>query len=323
MIRLKRNLCATLACALLFFVNACTPAVDKPMNLASIDWLGYAPLYLAEKLAYMKPEKIHLIELTSASEVMRNFRNGTVDAATLTLDEALVLKSEGFDLQIVLVMDISHGSDVIIAQKTIKTMSELVGKRVGLEKTALGAYMLNRALDLSGLSADDIKTTSLEFSEHEHAFLTGEIDAVVTFGSAYSRLNNAGGNVVFSSKEIPGEIVDVLVIRDSYLKEHRDNVTHALKVWFQSLAYLQQNYAAAVQTLASSVSLKPDEYRKSLEGLRFPDYHENMILLSASDEASMQMGLSTLKETMLHAGLLDKDVDTRHFYSDQFLLLVK
>ena len=323
MIRLKKNIFRLLAHSILLFVNACTPAVDKPMNLASNDWPGYAPLYLAEKRAFLNADKIHLIELTSASEVMRNFRNGTIDAATLTLDEALVLKSEGFDLQIVLVMDISHGSDVIVAQKTITSMSELVGKRVGLEKTALGAYMLKRALDLSGLAAEDINTISLELSEHEHAFIAGDVDAVVTFGNVYSRLNNTGGNVVFSSKEIPGEIVDVLVVRNSYLQEHQDNVTHALKSWFQSLAYLQQNYAAAVQTLASRVNLKPDEYRKSLEGLIFPDYHENMMLLSASDEASLQTGLSTLKETMLHTGLLYKDIDTQHIYSDRFLLLAK
>ena len=86
------------------------------MHIGTNVWPGYEPLYLARELGYFDDQPIHLVEHAAATEVIRAFRNGTIDAAALTLDEVLLLAQHGQNPRIVLVMDFSQGGDTLIVQ---------------------------------------------------------------------------------------------------------------------------------------------------------------------------------------------------------------
>ena len=196
----------------------CSGEPQLPFRVGTNVWPGYEPLYLAREQGLYPPSAgLRLVEYTSASEVIQAFRNGTIDAAALTLDEVLLLAETTPDLGIVLVLDISHGADVILAQPAISSLRDLKGKRVGLESTALGAYVLTRALQTAGMRQDDVRKISLEVDEHEQAFKKGRVDAVVTFEPVRTRLMASGARQLFDSSMLPGEIVDVLVVRRTLL----------------------------------------------------------------------------------------------------------
>ncbi len=59
----------------------------KIINIGTNVWPGYELLYLARELNLL-PQKVRLIEYNNTSEVMRAFRNRTIQGAALTLDEA-------------------------------------------------------------------------------------------------------------------------------------------------------------------------------------------------------------------------------------------
>ena len=67
------------------------------------------------------------------------------------------------------------------------------------------------------MSPKDIKIVFLGVSEHERAFKNGKVDAVVTFGSARTKLLAAGAKQLFDSSQIPGEIVDVLIVSEDVI----------------------------------------------------------------------------------------------------------
>ena len=102
-------------------------------------------MHLAQSLKYFDTKQVRLVELANASQSSQAMRNGTVDAAMLTLDEVLNLKQNGLDLRIVLVMDVSNGADVLMANPSIAKLADLRGKRVGVESSAVGAVMLDAA----------------------------------------------------------------------------------------------------------------------------------------------------------------------------------
>ena len=162
---------------------------------------------------------MRLVEYPSATGVLRAFRNKALEAAALTLDEALMLLEASLPVRVVTVLDISHGGDVILAHPEIETFGDLRGRRVGVEGGALGAYVLSRALQVHALTPADITIVQMDASEHEHGFADGAVDAVVTFEPMRTRLRAQGARQIFSSVEIPGEIVDVLVVHESVLKE--------------------------------------------------------------------------------------------------------
>lgn len=258
----------------------CAQEQQPPLRIGTNVWPGYEPLYLARELNYFDKSVVRLVEYTSSSEVMRAFQNGTIDAAGLTLDEALQLLFLGADIKVVLVMDVSHGADAILAQPGITSMQELRSKRVGYESTAVGAYVLSRALQLAHMQLGDIKTVPLEFDRHEQAFGRNEVAAVVTFEPAKSRLLANGAVKLFDSSQIPDEIVDVLVVRSKSAQDKQEYLRQILKGWFRALEQIKRNEARAAQLMAVRAAVSPEAFLEALLGLRFPDPNENSRMLS-------------------------------------------
>lgn len=96
------------------------------------------------------PPALRLVELVSAAQVVRAWRNGEIDAATVILDEALRLAAESGDLELVLVTDISEGGDAIVGAPGITTFEALAGRRVSVERTATGTVLLRGRCSCGG-----------------------------------------------------------------------------------------------------------------------------------------------------------------------------
>jgi len=273
---------------LIFFVAAitgCTREPQSPLRIGINPWTGYEPLFLAREMGYFNNSPIKLIEHTSASESMRLFRNGAIDSAALTLDETLQLLSTGSDFTVVLVIDISHGGDAMLARPEINSIRELKNKRVGYESTALGAYMLTRALQTAGMKHSDVKTVPLELSEIESRYIDGRVDAVITFEPIKTRLLAAGAKVIFDSSQIPGEVMDVLVIRNAYAKKNPEVVRGVVAGWFKAIEYLRNNKNNAAEMLAKRQKISTEQYLASQSGLRYPDIIENRTMLTGDSPA--------------------------------------
>jgi len=65
----------------LLLLSGCNHAPGTPMRLGTNVWPGYEPLYLAREFGYIDREDVQLVELNSATQVMRAFRNGALEAA--------------------------------------------------------------------------------------------------------------------------------------------------------------------------------------------------------------------------------------------------
>jgi len=131
-------------------------------------------MYIAQALGRYDAKQVHLIDFPSAVEVARAYRNGVIDVAALTADEAVVIAaSEPGRHKIVLIADYSNGADCILAQPSFTGLSQLKGRRIGVEFECAGAYVLLRALQLHGMTLHDVQPVSLSFDQHVAAFGAG------------------------------------------------------------------------------------------------------------------------------------------------------
>lgn len=307
--------CLTLLALICLAATGCSRQEPAPLRIGTNIWPGYEPLYVARHLGYLQANQVRLVEFTSTSQILRAFRHGAIDAACATLDEALLLAEESADVRIVLVFDISHGADVIMAKPVIANLQELKGRRIGAETTALGAYVLMRALQISGLTREDVQIVPLEVSEHEAAFKQGDVDAVVTFEPTRTNLRNFGARQIFDSSQIPGEIVDVLVVRSGYLKAHPQVVAHVLSGWYLTLGYLRAHPQDAARIAATRMGSTPEEFLASLEGLRFPDATETRRMLTGR-APSLLGNARALADVMRQHGLLQRNVEVRSLFDE-------
>jgi NitT/TauT family transport system substrate-binding protein len=303
----RRQVLAALALGGVFpSFAACDGTPTGPLRVGCNSWPGYAPLFLAADMGYLPRGKFRIISLPSATEVQRALENGLLDAAAVTLDEALRLKARGMAIKIVLVTDVSHGGDAIVARPWFETTKALRGRRIGVEGTALGAYMLGRALELAGLSPGDVEAVQLTLSEHEAAFLNGSVDAVVTFDPVRSRLLRGGAREIFTSRDIPGEVVDVVVVPESILAAREDVLSDLAAGWFRALDHVWRDQAEAARIMAPYLGLDPRETLSALGRMHLPDRGETVVLLGGGP-GSLASVLVRMRDIMAGLDYLDRD----------------
>jgi NitT/TauT family transport system substrate-binding protein len=281
---------------------------QPPLRLGTVVWPSLENFYLARDLGYYKDTPIRLVDYPSASALMRAYRNGELEAATLTMDEVLLLATTEPNVRVALITDTSYGGDVILGKPEIKSLQDLKDRRVGVESTALGAFVLTRALGKVGMSSQEVKIISLEASEHEQAFRNGRVDAVVTYDPVRSKLLATGATLLFDSKQIPGEIVDVIAVPEPLITSQSDSLQALLKGWFNSLDYLQQHPQDAIARMAPREAVTAKQFQESLKGMLIPNLEENQKILGFADSA-FKNGVQQLSKVMLDNKLLQKAVD--------------
>jgi NitT/TauT family transport system substrate-binding protein len=302
-----------IAC-LLSIILGCSQSITTPLRVGINTWPGYEPLYLAQSLELYGNQPIQVIIYPSTTESIRAYRNGQLDVVAVTLDETLLLKQTDSESRAFWVTDISHGADALLSKPEIRDLSELKGKRVGVETTALGAYVLTRALAQANLSVNDIQIVVLDVSEHKQAYLSDKVDAVITFEPNRTTLMNAGAHILFDSSDIPNEIVDVLVTHQELIENRSKILTTLVQGWLKALDYMRQNSDDAIGRMARRQGITSEEFAATLKLLQLSDLADNQVLLSK--DSSLKRSLETLNEVMLEHQLIQKSVDPNSILVD-------
>lgn len=280
----KLTLPATIFAALsaILLLAGCRQNPEGPVTIGTNIWLGYEPGYVAAKRGLYGDAQVTMRQFPSASETLRAFRNGSIDIAALTLDEALLLAQRGIAIRIIFVTDISNGADAIIAKPGMQSVSDLRGTRVGVEGNALGDYLLSRALQLHGLAENQITPVSMTVDETIEAYQSGRVDAVVTFEPFKTALINQGGVKVFDSSDIPDEILDVLVVREDFANSHPKAIKAVVKGWLEASLLVNSQRPDVLHEIAGRLEMTDSELRRALLDLRIPSAEENVHLLTSS-----------------------------------------
>lgn len=305
----------TLTCILLSCLSWAIHA--GPLKVGTTMWSGYEPLYLAQHNGFYN-RNIRIINYPSTSEVMRSFRNKALEVAALTLDEVIQLREKNLPVTVFLICDISNGADALLARPPINRLTDLKGKRVAVESTAVGAYVLTRALDIGQLQLQDIRPVNKENNEQLEAYLKQEVDAVVTYEPVRSQLLANGAREIFNSREIPGEIVDVLVVHTELLEQRRDELQQLTDGWFRALEHMKKHPENSQRYIAERQKISPQDVGRSLRGLEFPDRKKTLKLMTGSP-ALLEISLQRLVETMKGNQLLHQDVSVTNLLSVEFV----
>lgn len=278
-------------------------AASAPLRLGTNVWPGYEPLYLARALGHLPEGEVKLVQFRSTTQVMNALRTASIEAGAVTLDEAVSLAAGGVDLTIVQVVDMSSGADVVVAHGGITTIQELAGKRIGVENTALGAYVLLRALELSGLTLAQVSVISLEPGGQLVAMKEQRADAVVCFEPIRGELLRDGCVELFNSTRIPGEIVDVIAVRTEVLNEFRPALLRIQSAWRDALKYIGESPEAAHEIMGHRLGLDVEKTKQTFQGLTLLDSQESMRLLAPGGPASETM--VRLRDYMVRQNLIN------------------
>ena len=302
----KIRAAATLGlCAIftLLFLASCAREPETPLRIGTNVWIGSEPLYLARELGRLDPASVQLVEYPSASEVLRAFRNQAIDGMVISLDELFGLAIDGLEPRVILVVDVSHGADVVVGRAGMKSMRDLKGRPVAVESGALGAFVLSRALALNGMQPSDVNVVHLESNEQPSAFENGKVDGAVTFDPYRAQLLKAGATTLFDSTQIPGEIVDLLAVRESVVAKRPKAIRTLLTGWFAAIDYIQRDPKDAARRMGIRQQTTGEQFLEGQRGLHVPSLEENLKMIGGKAPELAVTG-RRLMALMLEAKLL-------------------
>ncbi|MDC7716729.1 ABC transporter substrate-binding protein [Vogesella sp. DC21W] len=283
---------------------AACQAPEPLLRIGSNGWPGYLFIAWAADSYALSSKQVRLLRISSATSSLRALSAGMLDGACLTLDEVISALAEGIPLKVIAVLDVSHGGDVVLGRGEIRSLGQLAGRRIGVEASAVGAVMLDAMLQRAGLSRAQVIPVPVLLDQHEAAFASGSIDALVTMEPQASRLRLRGAHTLFSSADIPGRIVDVLAVREEVLGVARQGLQALVDSHFAMLDKFASQRSEAYAYMAAQMGVSHAELTPIFAGLRLPGRQENLRWLGGKldDEAR------NLANVMSRAGLLPRPV---------------
>jgi NitT/TauT family transport system substrate-binding protein len=223
---IKRNLSLIL---LSLFLTAQSPAVAQNKPSFVVGWsvyVGWNPWYYLGKSGILKKwaDKYNVsirVQRFDYAPSLDAFVAKNIDACAMTNMEALDLPaSSGIDTTAIITGDYSNGNDALLARNNV-TLQQLPGKKVLLVEKTVSEYLFERAMTLNGLESQikKVKLINTSDSDIASAFISDSSqNAVVTWKPLVSQIAKTKGvKMLFNSSQIPGEIVDLMVVRTDIL----------------------------------------------------------------------------------------------------------
>lgn len=290
---------------------------QKPLRISMHPWPGYESLLLAKHFSWL-PDKVEIVESNNATQSMSLLRSGAVSAATLTLDEAILLKSEGINISIVAVMNESVGADVVISRVPLQNLMDIKGKRIALEGNTVSNIVLHELLAETGLSEQSVQVRYLAPNEQVKQWQYDDFDLAVTYEPFATYLENQGGTRIFDSRYFPSVIFDVLVIRNDAMWLRGEVLTDLLAGHFRALEYIRVNREDALRRIAAWRDLTYEETVLVFNGLYLPDLHFNKRMLNDQEPF-----FEAIKQDRDMQGITLTDVQLRSIVQPAYLYRIR
>src|SRR5271165_7074346 len=225
-------------------------------------YAGWTPYYYMAKAGILKKwaDKYNVtikVQRFDYAPSLDAFVAKNIDACTMTNMEALDMPAaSGVPTTSILIGDYSNGNDALLVRNGLQ-MKDLAGKKLLLVEKTVSEYLFDRAMTLNGMR-DQIKKVRLintSDSDIATAFISdSSASATVTWKPMVSQiLKQKGITSLFDSSQIPGEILDLTVVRTDVLaKPDGQKFAKALAgAWYEILGMMSVKAPGTDKVLAA------------------------------------------------------------------------
>ena len=227
-------------------------AVKKESNVCWTIYAGWMPWEYAgsqgivDKWAKKYGIKIDVTQLNDYVESINQYTAGQFDGCTMTNMDALTIPAAGgVESTALIVSDFSNGNDGIVLKGEGKKVADLKGMDVNLVELSVSHYLLARGLETVGLAEKDLRVVNTSDADMVAAFATPDVKAVTTWNPLLAEIE-ATPNVskVFDSSQIPGEIIDLMVVNSDTLRDNPKLGKALTGAWYEIMATMSADTPA-------------------------------------------------------------------------------
>ncbi len=242
-----------------------------PLKIGYSDWPGWVAWEVAIQKGWFKEAGVDVkFEWFDYVPSMDAFAAGKLDAVSMTNGDALVTGAGGGKSVMYLVNDYSDGNDMIVAKPGVHSLKELKGKKVAVEIGYVDHLLLLNGLQKNGMTENDVTLVNSPTNETPQVLASGQVDAIGAWQPSSGVALNLvpGSKAIYTSKDEPGLIYDLLAVSPASLKNRRADWEKVMKVWYRVVDYIYNPATRddAIKIMAGRVGITPEKYKPLLEG---------------------------------------------------------
>ncbi|MDB9513064.1 ABC transporter substrate-binding protein [Kamptonema animale CS-326] len=270
------SLLCVLTLAVSLIVNACNllPQQLTPLRVGITSWAGFDIALYAQEAGLFKQRglEVQLIRFQNQQDATRAMLRGTLDANFASLWDVLQSDSGSDKPVVVMVTNISHGADGIVAQPVIKSVANLRGKRVGAKLGTVNHLILLEALKLHQIKPEEVKVEDISNETAVELMRQGRLDAAVIWQPLLGETAQAiEGNIIFTTGEVDSLVIDTLVSRSTITRTKKAELKHFIKAWFDIMSAVEIKPKEVFQKVANNLGQKGEDFAKDYAGLKKGD----------------------------------------------------
>jgi len=308
-----------LAAAIAAFARPAAADADKPTF--TIGWsiyAGWTPYSYMQKSGILRKwaDKYGVsikVQRFDYAPSLDAFVARNIDACTMTNMEALDMPAaSGVPTTVVLIGDYSNGNDALLVRNGLQ-LKDLAGKKMLLVQKTVSEYLFDRAMTLNGMRDHIKRVRMINTSDADlaGAFIgDGSVAAAVTWKPLVSQIQKQKGvTSLFNSSQIPGEILDLTVVRNDVLARSDGAGQRFAKAltgaWYEVLAQMSATGPAADKVLTAIAEGQQDtlaSYKEQLSTTKMFYTPRSAIDFGAS--ADMKQKMALVRQFVFDHGLL-------------------
>lgn len=280
----------------------------------SIGWsiyAGWMPWPYAQQAGIVKKWadkyhiKINVVQVNDYVESVNQYTAGKFDGVTVANMDALTIPAAGGkDTSAIIVGDYSNGNDGILL-KGANALAAIKGRQVYLAELSVSHYLLARALGKNGMALTDVKTINTSDADIVAAFASPDAAAAVAWNPQLSVMAaQPGVSKVFTSADIPGEILDLLVVDTATLKANPDLGKALAGIWYDTMKVMTAQDEQGRQARAAMAKLAgttPDVFEAQLKTTYL--YAQAKDAVAATQDAKLIETMTRVRDFSFSKGL--------------------
>ena len=287
-------------------------AADTNLVSLKIGYLpvtGHAKFFIAKEEGLFKAEglDVELVEFANSADGLAALRAGKLDLGAFGTTAPLVHIAKGADIRIIGGV---MGEDAAIFTtaenaKTIKTITDLKGKKIATVRLATGDAVLRGALDDAGLNwKTDVQIFELKNPPAVlEAVKSGQVDAGVTWGPHDVTAEAQGLKVIIRSRSLqPGHPCCRLTVNASDLQQRPEVWEHFIRAFLRAEKFANDNHEKTLDDISKYLKLD----RALIKKANYEGY------LDQTSDPNVT-GIVRFWKTMLKSDFIESDKDITKF----------
>lgn len=250
------------------------------IKIGTVVWAGYGPFYVADQLDLYKKSgfKVQLQVFNDPALVTSSVTSGAIDGGMITYDQAISAVARGSTMKVVMPIDYSNGGDAVVSTSDITSVAQLKGMKVAYNPLSPSDFLISYALSTVKLGVQDIDPVAMPPESVTAAMASGGVKVGVTYEPSVSEIVKMEGgkkfHVLYSSKDAPGLITDVMTFNADYIAKHPAEVKAVIQGYVDGLAYMKDHPDEAAKMIGKALGIPAEEVAGQLSGVYNPTLEE-------------------------------------------------